>query len=247
MVGHGHRGQHLKVVLVAVYEYVVLYEVVAREGIVVHLLQLLRHPCIVLVVFLHVLPHAYDIAAQGHGIVEAGLAVDHSLRVEGKRLLARALVGLATARRLLVRVLAQRGRNGFQSVYKVGVAFYLGIHARHYLVVGHAHLAKLAPLLGGLVAGVGHVKREVLLLRVEHERHLVAALHERNHLLVLHRVILRVARHVLLLLVERRLKLGAQHRERRREVLFLEHRVCPCTHHQHRRQRKHAQRRHYEV
>ena len=73
------------------------------------------------------------------------------------------------------------------------------------------------------MACVCHVEREILLLRVEHQGYLVAALHERDHLLVLLLVVCGIARHVLSLLAERCLQFGTQHRECRLEVLLLEH------------------------
>ena len=90
------------------------------------------------------------------------------------------------------------------------------------------------------MACVCHVEREVLLLRVEHQRHLVATLHQTYHLLVLRLGIHRVAHHVLALLVERRLQFGAQHRQCRIKVFLLEHRTGTQRHAQHNPKTCHA-------
>ena len=80
-----HGGDDLQIVLVAVHEDVVLYVVISLQGIVVHLLQLLRHALVVLRVLLHGSPHLDEVAAERIGVCKAGVAVRLSCLVEHKR------------------------------------------------------------------------------------------------------------------------------------------------------------------
>ena len=230
VIDHRHHGKHLEIVLVAIDEDVVLYHVVARYGVVVHLLQLLRHAVVVLCVLLHARPHVHDVAAESRGVVETRLAVVQSLPGEHEWQLALLAVLVEHILRRCTFCSApvvcgvERGRYVRERLYEILVTLHLSVHALHDECVGHSPLVELAVHLRCFMACVSHVEGEVLLLRVEHECHLVASLHELYHLLVLLAVVLCVACHVLLLFVERSLQFGTQHRERGDEILLLEHR-----------------------
>ena len=182
-----------------------------------------------LVVLLHRGAHVGQVAAQGCSVGKARLAVGLTRLVEHEGQLSLLAVLVEYVLRALnlavldVPLHLERRRYVAERLHKILIACYLGIHTLHYAVVGHASLAELAIQLGGFMACVCHVEREVLLLRVEHQGYLVAALHERDHLLVLLLVVCGIARHVLSLLAKRCLQFGTQHRECRLEVLLLEH------------------------
>ena len=198
-----------------------------------------------LLVLLHTVAHVLQIARERKRIVQTRLAVVQSLPVEHEGQLALLSVLVHDElRRLLHTVPAHhaphRRRNLAQRLYQILVARQLRVHALHDVLIRHASLAELAVHLRSLMAGVRHIEREVLLLRVEHQRHLVATLHQTYHLLVLRLGIHRVAHHVLTLLVERRLQFGAQHRQCRIKVFLLEHRTGTQRHAQHNPKTCHA-------
>ena len=229
MIRHRHRGDNLEIVLVAIDKYVVLYLVVSLHGIIVHLLEALRYALVVLVVLLHRGAHVGEIAAQGCSVGKARLAVGLTCLVEHEgQLSLLAVLVEHEFRSLCLAVLdvllhLERRWNVAQRLHKILIACYLCVHTLHDAVVGHASLAELAIQFGGFMACVCHVEREVLLLRVEHQRNLVAALHERNHLLVLLLVVHGIARHVLALFAERCLQFGTKHRECRLQIFLLQH------------------------
>ena len=228
-----HGGDDLQIVLVAVHEYVVLYVVISQQGIVVHLLQLFCHALVVLRVLLHGSPHLDEIATERFGVYKAGVAIGLSHLVEHKRqwhLLAvfagHVFMLLRSVLAVLGRFASERGRDVLQRLYQVVVALYLRRHTCHNSVVRHATLRKLTVHLRSFMTGVCHVKGEVLLLRVEHERHLITALHKRNHLLVLRLVVDVITRHVLTLFVKCRFQFGAQYGQRRLQVLLFQDGSC---------------------
>ena len=117
------------------------------------------------------------------------------------------------------------GRNGLERTDKRVVTVQFRVDAVQNLLVRHAALVKLVVERCGLVAGIRHVKRKVLFLRVQHQPYLVAALHERYHLLVLHLRYHIVACDVLFLFVICVGQFGSQHSQCGGQVLFLQHSV----------------------
>ena len=135
VVRHRHCGQHLKVVLVAIDKDAVLYLVVSTKGIIVHLLELLRHTLVVLAVLDNRLAHLGKIAAQCRHVCQTSLAVGLTHSVEHERQAQRlAVLGLYKlwVGRFMERVLAhrlsvERGRNVAKRLHKILIALYLGV------------------------------------------------------------------------------------------------------------------------
>ena len=123
-----------------------------------------------------------------------------------------------------VRQLNQFRRKHFQSHDQPVVPVNLHIEVRDDVVVRHPALREAMVLVGDLLKSVSEIEREVLLLRVQHQRQLVAALYEMHQLLVL-LIILRLEGHLVLLHLDVSLsQLITQHLKRLRQILLVEHR-----------------------
>ncbi len=131
-----------------------------------------------------------------------------------------------------VRQLNQFRRKHFQGHHQPVVPVDLHIKVRDDVVVRHPALSEVMVLVCDLLEGVGKVEREVLLLRVEHQRQFVAALDKMHQFLVLP-VILRLVRHLALLHLYVRLpQFISQHLKRLRQILLVKHAPRRCRHHQ---------------
>ena len=132
--------------------------------------------------------------------------------------------GVQQRRPQTVREFHQLGRKHLQRHHQPVVTVYLDIKIGDDVVVRHPALREVMVLVGNLLQGIGQVKRKVLLLRVKHQRQLIAALDQMHQFLVLP-VILRLECHLVALHLKIGLaKLIAQHLERLCQVLLIEHR-----------------------
>ena len=125
--------------------------------------------------------------------------------------------------------LLQHRRNAAQRLDKTLVTIDFKVHPFDDLVVGHLALVEVLVFLCGLTQRVGDVEGEVLILGIEHQRILIAALYHAHHAVVLlvvtgaHPAL--EAFHLGVLLVQ----LAAEHGKGLRKVLLVQDCESGCT------------------
>ena len=78
--------------------------------------------------------------------------------------------------------LLQSRRQAPQRLYQTFVAVDLKVQLHDHIVERKAGLAERFVLLGDFAKGIGMIESEVLILRIKHQRQLVALLHQIDHL-----------------------------------------------------------------
>ena len=144
-------GEYLGVALAAVDEDVVLNLVVTEIGVIVQIAQTLLGAVVNVYILTHALAVVLQRAEDVHGKREAYIAVHGGFVAQ-------------TARRHVV-----------QTVYQTVVTGHLGVQLLNSRTEGEYGAVVVEVELGGLMAGIGEVEHVLGLLRVEHQRTLVAA------------------------------------------------------------------------
>ena len=222
----------LEIVVAAVHEDALLDFLVPRHRVVVKLLHPFDDESIMFLIFGNFLQHLDVGVADGDGIVEARLAVGHPLfvqqekrqfggvqhplghhRLDGVGQLCNLPVGKQSRRQVL--------QCFDQLIVPVNLRLKALLYFREWKIAG----TKFPVLFRGGLAGVGHVEREVRLLRVEHQCNLVAALHHLDQIGMLFLVSSFKPFVPESGLVVGLLQFTAQHTQRLGQVLFFQHRV----------------------
>ena len=134
-----------------------------------------------------------------------------------------AVVAIAQAVRQIGDIL-QLGRQAAQGLDQAGIALDLDVQLAGDLVVRQAVGIEILVFLGHGFQGIGQVEGVLLLLRIEHERQLVALLHDGDHPLVLLTVLFGQPRLGGEDLVIVRLQFVPECVQGRRQVAFAQHR-----------------------
>ncbi len=200
----GQLRQKFQIILAAVLEYACLYVVVALVGIVVDCAQ----PLLGLLVYAHI----FLVALGG---CREPVLYRHS------QCQAHAAVGLRLGRE-------HRHGHLLQTAYQTVIACYLVLCLLNVVLKRQLLALECLVLLRRLMAGVCKVKHIAFLLRIEHQRVLVAAVHYAYQLgkHLLGALLFRLA--LLRQLAVDSCQLGAQYSQGVVQVLFFQDSTCVC-------------------
>ena len=217
---HPETLERLEIAVSPVHEDALLNGIILGEGVGIELRHALRHLLVMFLVQFDAFQHLNVVVTEGDGVFQTGRSVFNSLLVKGIQVFRSRIQdhfrehGAQGVGHLVQQTVGHHPRRQTLQGFDEGVvALNLGIDAFYHLVVGRMVHPERPVLLGGRLARVCHVEGEIGILRIQHQRYLVAFLQHADKAVVLLDVPFLETRHDRLLFVVSQLQLAAEHPE----------------------------------